>query len=115
DLGDGRDRIMDGGGNDTLFLRGYDVSELLFGQDGDDLKLFGGGTDEITIEGGLVSSGVIEHIRLEDGHFITSVGVNQLLEAMGTFAADRGISLDNAADIRENSSLVSLTVSAWQS
>ena len=111
--GDESATIRDRGGFDTLSLEGYSVNEIAFWKDGDDLMI-SAGTDTLRIEDQTgTDDPAVDRVTLSNGLTLNSSGIDQLVNAMATFGADNGIDIDSASDIRENSQLMSLAVSAW--
>ena len=93
EAGHGRDIVDDlAGAADTILVQGYTSQEVTISRldpDKDDVRLsFAGGTDEITIIGGLATGGgAIEKIIFADGKTLTPA---QLQERVLTDAANAG-------------------------
>ncbi len=113
--GDGFAGIIDASGKDTLVLERYSVNEVAFWMDGKDLMI-SAGTDSLRVYDQVSASGsAVDRIRLSNGMELTASGISGLVSAMARFDADNDeVSISSAQDVRNNSQLMSLSVSAWQ-
>ena len=93
-LGDGQDRIYDAQGNDTLIL-GNDINKhhLWFSRNNKDLTIeVLGKNDSITIENWFSGYGHrIEHIQASDGTELAAKTVQQMVQAMASFAPQQSL------------------------
>ena len=112
--GDGSDRIVDTGGDDTLRIHDYSVQDLALWSDGRDLVIGGTGGDAVRIENQADSHHRIENIVLDDGSRLTADAVTQLVSAISQFEASSGADIDSVADVRNNADLLALTQAGWE-
>lgn len=95
-LGDGQDRIYDSFGHDTLkFGTGIQAQDLWFSRTGRDLSIqVLGKEDNITVEGWFnIIPRRIETVSMSDGSVLTGNAVQQLIQAMSTFAPQQNSDL----------------------
>ncbi len=118
--GDGKDRIIDFGGNDTVcFESGISSSDIAFykasGSHGKLLIDYGvnSGSDQITIENWKNPLFQTETFTLGSGKYLTNDDINKLLQDMDAYAAENGISLSSVADVKSNTELMNMISSAW--
>ncbi len=122
--GDGQDHILNVGGNDTIhFGEGVRLEDIVFWKKGNSNDLiidYGSepGEDVIRIEQyRLNANHQIENFELEtsEGEImrLTNEDVNRLIQDMTAYAADNGIVLSSAADVRANEDLMTLIASSW--
>ncbi|MCG8532016.1 MAG: hypothetical protein MI749_15325, partial [Desulfovibrionales bacterium] len=102
-------------GSDTLDLSRYSANEVAFWMDGNDL-LISAGEDNLHIHDQVSDSGAaIDRIRLSNGREIGASNISNLVSAMAQFIEANSIeNVSSAQDVRNNDSLMSLAVSAWQ-
>ena len=73
-------------------------------------------TDSITIEHYYDSDSYkIEKIELDDGSYITSTVIDQIIQEMNAYASDNGMQISSANGITNNDELMQLVTSGWQS
>ena len=75
------------------------------------------GNDIIQIENQKSSSYAIESFKVTDEsgetYLLTSDDINKLIQDMSAYAADNGISINSAADVKENPDLMNLVANSW--
>ncbi|ULJ70406.1 putative Ig domain-containing protein [Wielerella bovis] len=102
-LGDGNDRIYDSFGSDILKL-GQDITkqDLWFSRTGRDLTIqILGQQDSVTIEGWYnVIPRRIETIQMADGAYLDVKSVQQMVQAMASFAPQQGIGLSEVEQMQ---------------
>jgi Ca2+-binding RTX toxin-like protein len=102
-LGDGNDTIFDfsaADGNDKLkFGEGIETDDLIFSQEGSNLKIAIAGTeDSVTITNHFGSDeNKIETFISSDGAQLTGFNVELLIQSMSEFTADTGMTASEAA------------------
>ena len=121
-IGDGNDVIYNRGGNDTIvFESSVSKENIAFFMDssGDLFVDYGedAGNDIIQIENQKSSSYAIESFKVTDesgkSYLLTSDDINKLIQDMSAYAADNGISINSAADVKENPDLMNLVANSW--
>ncbi|WP_035851728.1 Ig-like domain-containing protein [Deefgea rivuli] len=84
--GDGRDQILDWGGNDNLTLEGINSDELWFKRDGNNLAIdIIGGDGQVVVKDWYISH-QIEQIKTADGKTLLNTQVDALVSAMAGMA-----------------------------
>ena len=115
-VGDGNDTIYDYSGNDTIKINGVSEEDISFYKDKNSLILNYSDTDSITIEHYYDSDSYkIEKIELDDGSYITSTVIDQIIQEMNAYASDNGMQISSANGITNNDELMQLVTSGWQS
>ena len=121
-IGDGNDVIYNRGGDDTIvFESSVSKENIAFFMDssGDLFVDYGedAGNDIIQIENQKSSSYAIESFKVTDesgkSYLLTSDDINKLIQDMSAYAADNGISINSAADVKENPDLMNLVANSW--
>ena len=99
--GDGKDRVFDTGGNDTIRL-GYNHAEVMFKKiySSDLLLEMCGSADSVQIQEwyNYNSDRRIETIQAEDGYTIQPEKVQQLIQAMASFGNSHGMTWQQALE-----------------
>ncbi len=99
--GDGKDRVFDTGGNDTIRL-GHTHAEVVFKKiySTDLLLEMRGSSDSVQIQGwyNYNSDRRIETIQAEDGYTIQPEKVQQLIQAMASFGNSHGMNWQQALE-----------------
>ena len=98
--GDGKDRVFDTGGNDTIRL-GHTHAEVVFKKiySTDLLLEMRGSSDSVQIQGWYGNSDRrIETIQAEDGYTIQPEKVQQLIQAMASFGNSHGMTWQRALE-----------------
>ena len=116
-VGDGNDTVYDYSGNDTIKINGATKEDVSFYKDKNSLILNYSDTDSITIEHYYYSGDnyKIEKIELDNGNYITSTVIDQIIQEMNAYATENGIQISCANDITSNDELMQLVTSGWQS
>ncbi len=126
DGGDGSDtyRFSSGDGSDTISDTGYDGAfdsigfantvsreNIAFFRNDTTLHIAYGGTDCIAVFDQDTTG--IERIQTSEGLFLTADDINALIQQITAYAANNGLALTSAYDVRNNNELMSIIVNAW--
>ena len=120
--GDGSDSIYNYGGTDTIRFESSVSKEniALFQDSSGDLFIDYGedsGNDVIQIQNQDTPNYAIESFELVDDtgatQMLTSEDINKIIQDMSAYAADNGISISSAADVKENPDLMNLVANSW--
>ena len=116
--GDGSDLLWDqnsvSGGRDTVrFGQEVTRSDVAFYQRGSSLYVQYGDEDVLEIFHQKKDREKVERIELADGGYLTDVDVNQVVQQICAYAAQEGIHLKSAEDVRRNEELMTLIGNSW--
>lgn len=102
------------GTNDTiLFDNTVSQNDVAFFMNGNDLEIgFAGTFDQVTVQG-QNSGNTIENFDLNDGHYLTSSDVNNIISNMSTYAANNSVSFNSLNDVESNQNLMNIIASSW--
>lgn len=113
-LGDGKDSVTDTSGNDTIYFdHTIDQNSIALFRNGNNLQISFVGSNDLINVNNYFTTGSIEKIQLNNGHFLTATQVNSIISAMSSAASSGGIALNNINDVKSNSTLLSFVQSAW--
>jgi Ca2+-binding RTX toxin-like protein len=121
--GDGQDRIRDNSGEqDTIaFDSGINPLDLVISRQADDLRLaIHGSDDQITVKNWFDGTAhQTEIIQAGNGQQLLNTQVDQLIQAMGQFTTDTGLSWDAAAGgagtAQQQAQFQGILAANWQS
>ena len=123
-LGDGNDTIYNYGSNDSDTIQFGDTVALeniaFFTDSSGNLIIDYGeqsGNNTIKINNQNSSSYAIESFEAKDAtgttHLLTNEDINKLIQDMSAYAAENGITISSAQDVKDNPDLMNLVNSAW--
>ena len=126
DGGSGSDvyRFSSGDGSDIIYDCGYDgaidsiifdpdvpADSIAFFRDNTGLNVAYGSTDRILLPD--QDTAGIERVQAGDKWYLTGSDINNLIQQMAAYAAENGIPLTGADDVKKNQELMSIVVNAW--
>ncbi len=133
----GNDFLSGGTGNDTyLFNKGSGLDEIddaggtdkvLFGPDvyKSNVAFFKDAAGNLFVDYGVTvytdlfsadnwdSTGVLEKFQLNDGYKLSNIDVNKVIQDITAYATANSITLTSVADVKGNTDLMNIIVSAW--
>jgi trimeric autotransporter adhesin len=116
---DGQDTILDVDSISTdsdlvQFDSTVNKDQIAFFMSGSNLEIgYAGSTDEITVQNQNIASNQIEKFQTSDGSYLTAADVNQVIQAMASYATTNGVSFTSLTDVENNASLLNIVASAW--
>jgi Ca2+-binding RTX toxin-like protein len=115
--GDGQDTIIDGGGSDKVLLDNTiaKANVALFQTSAGNLQIgyTNSAGDLITVQGQNTANGVVERFQLGDGSYLSNADVNNVIQAMSSYASSHGASFTSLSDVEHNANLMSIINTAW--
>ncbi len=117
--GAGNDTVTDAGADSStqdeiLFDSTVGKSTVAFFQSGDDL-LIGYGSDTVVVKNEFTTTYGVETIQLDNGQYLTSSDISQLIETINAFATNNGITLTSVSDVMNNQELMTIISNSWHS
>jgi len=111
--GDGQDMIFDSSGTDKVSFDSSIVksSIALFKDSSNHLQIgfTNSSGDQITVN----AVNDIERYQLSNGSYLTNADVNQVIQAMSSYATSHGIALTNLNSVEQNQNLMAIVQNAW--